>query len=55
MTMDQMGFDPASMNYVATALQQPGGMGGSIDSFSDLFMQPSMVMNDQQSAYGFAG
>lgn len=50
-TMDHIGFDPASMNYVATALQHPG----SADPFSDMLMQPPMVLEDQHSGYGFAG
>jgi len=52
--MDHMGFDPASMNYVATAMQQPGsgGMGG-VDPFSDILLQPPMA--DHHSIYGFAG
>ena len=49
--MDHIGFDPASMNYVATALQHPG----SADPFSDMLMQPPMVLEDQHSAYGYAG
>lgn len=49
--MDHIGFDPASMNYVATALQHPG----SADPFSDMLMQPPMVLEDQHSGYGFAG
>ena len=49
--MDHIGFDPASMNYVATALQHPG----SADPFSDMLMQPPMVLEDQHSAYAYAG
>jgi len=49
--MDHIGFDPASMNYVATALQHPG----SADPFSDMLMQPPMILEDQQSGYAFAG
>ena len=49
--MDHIGFDPASMNYVATALQHPG----SADPFSDMLMQPPMVLEDQRSGYGFVG
>lgn len=49
--MDHIGFDPASMNYVATALQHPG----SADPFSDMLMQPPMVLEEQHSAYGFVG
>jgi hypothetical protein len=47
--MDHMGFDPASMNYVATAMQQPGG----VDPYSEMLLQPPMV--EHQSIYGFAG
>ena len=49
--MDHIGFDPASMNYVATALQHPG----SADPFSDMLMQPPMVLEDQHSGYGYVG
>jgi hypothetical protein len=49
--MDHIGFDPASMNYVATALQHPG----SADPFSDMLMQPPMILEDQQSGYAYAG
>lgn len=38
------------MNYVATALQHPG----STDPFSDMLMQPPMVLEGQHSGYGFA-
>lgn len=53
--MDHIGFDPASMNYVATALQQPGGGGNGMDAFTDMLMQPPMVIEDHQSIYGYAG
>jgi hypothetical protein len=49
--MDHIGFDPASMNYVATALQHPG----NADPFSDMLMQPPMVLEDQHSGYGYVG
>lgn len=49
--MDHIGFDPASMNYVATALQHPG----SADPFTDMLMQPPMVLEEQHSGYGFPG
>lgn len=49
--MDHIGFDPASMNYVATALQHPG----SADPFSDMMTQPPMVLEDQHSSYAYPG
>jgi len=53
--MEHIGFDPASMNYVATALQQPGGGGNGMDAFTEMLMQPPMIVEDHQSIYGYAG
>ncbi|OQO14562.1 hypothetical protein B0A51_18413, partial [Rachicladosporium sp. CCFEE 5018] len=52
-TMDHIGFDPASMNYVATAMQQPGRMMGR-DAYNDMLLQPPMSIGGH-SAYGYAG
>jgi hypothetical protein len=48
--MDLSGFDPSTMNYLATQMQHPNAPGGSHDPFQEMLLPSEFA--DHHSTYG---